>query len=373
MKKIILLIMGIIVIVGSAGAQQHNHSHSHGKVQAKGYAAMDDKGLLIPYEFERRAVGGNDLLVELEYCGICHSDVHDVFNDWGISSYPNIPGHEMIGKVVETGKNVTLFKVGDHVGLGAVVISCGECEKCKAGEEQYCTNPQTDEHGNMVSVAGYSNKTVVNEHFAIRIPDGAPLEKLGPIMCAGITVYSPLKALNIKQGDKLAVAGFGGLGHLAVQYAKAFGADVTVFDLTEDKRALAAELGAERYINVNNPTEMDNLGGSFDYIISTISSHYDVNQYLGMLKTHGEMVIVGLPARSEAPSVNILEMPFGTKISKWLMGGIPQTQEVMDFSVRNGIYPMVEVIPVQQVNEAIKNVKEGKVHFRYVIDLKTIK
>lgn len=342
-------------------------------IHAKGYAAMDDKGQLVPYEFERRSMGDNDLLVEILYCGICHSDVHDVFNDWGITTFPTIPGHEMVGKVTRTGKDVSRFKVGDYVGVGATVIPCGKCETCQSGKEQFCADIPTDEDGNMVSVGGYSDKIVIDEHFGIKIPADAPVEKLGPLMCAGITVYSPLKAAGIKKGDKVAIAGFGGLGHLAVQYAVAFGAEVTVFDLTEEKRPLASQLGAVKYVNVTHPEEMEGMNGTFDYILTTITTRYEPVQYLNMLKTGGELLIVGLPANSDAPDININAIPFGTRISKWLMGGIPETQEVMDFSIEHGIYPMVEVIPIQQVNEAFQNVKDGKVHFRYVIDMKSLK
>ncbi len=342
-------------------------------IQAKGYAALNAEGKLVPHKFNRRAVGDRDLLVEILYCGICHSDVHEAFNDWGFTSYPVVPGHEMVGRVLQTGKQTTRFKSGEYIGIGATLNSCGQCAQCKAHKEQYCANVPVDADSTPVGIGGYSDKIVIHEDYGVKIPADAPLEKLGPIMCAGITVYSPLKAAKLTKGDKVVIAGFGGLGHLAVQYAVAFGAEVTVFDRTEAKRELAAKLGAIKYINTANPPEMEGMNGTFDYILTTIPTHYDPVQYLNMLKVGGELMIVGLPPAAEAPLININAIPFGVKISKWMMGGIAETQEAMDFSLQHKIYPMVEVTPIQKVNEAFQNVKEGKVHFRYTIDMKTLK
>ena len=347
-------------------------SAQNDSIHVKAYAAMNDKGVQVPYEYNRRPVGDHDVLADILYCGICHSDVHEAFNDWDYTVYPNVSGHEMVGRVAQVGKDVTRFKVGDYIGIGAVQASCMKCPQCKADNEQYCTHEGGTGFADVTSTCGFSDKMVVDEHFGITIPKDAPVEKLGPVMCAGITVYSPLKAANIKSGDKVAVAGFGGLGHLAVRYSLAFGAEVTVFDRTEEKRALASELGAAGYVNVNNPEEMEGLQGKFDYILTTIPTRYDPVQYMNMLKLGGELIIVGLPATSEAPDININAIPFGTRISKSLMGGIAETQEAMDFSIKHGIYPMVEVIPVQRMNEAFQNVKEGKVHFRYVVDMQTL-
>ncbi len=364
--KATIVSLAALLLAGNLMAQNE-------PVQVKGYAALNAEGRLVPYEFKRRAVGEHDLLVELLYCGICHSDVHEAFNDWGFTVYPAVPGHEMVGRVVQAGKQTTRFKPGDYIGIGATLNSCGKCAMCQSHKEQYCADVPPDADSTPVGIGGYSDRMVIHENYGIKILANAPLEKLGPIMCAGITVYSPLKAANIRKGNKVAIAGFGGLGHLAVQYATVFGAEVTVFDRTEEKRELAAKLGAVKYVNVGNPREMEGMNRMFDYILTTIPTHYDPVQYLNMLKVGGELMIVGLPATAEAPSININAIPFGVKISKWMMGGIAETQEVMDFSLQHKIYPMVEVTPIQQVNEAFKKVKDGKVHFRYVIDLKTLK
>lgn len=361
-------IISVAVLLGGGEVAAQNDS-----IHVKAYAAMNADGRQVTYEYYRRAMGDDDVLAEILYCGICHSDVHEAFNDWNYTVYPDVSGHEMVGRVIKVGKNVTRFRKGDYIGIGAVQSACMKCEQCKAGNEQYCTHENGEGIPEFPDTRGFSDKIVVNEHFGITIPKNAPIEKLGPLMCAGITVYSPLKAAHIKKGDKVAIAGFGGLGHLAVMYAKAFGADVTVFDRTEEKRELAKELGAVDYVNVIDSAAMSNHQCQFDYVLSTIPTHYDPIQYMNMLKVGGEFLLVGLPATTEAPVININTIPFGIRIYKSLMGGIAETQEVMDFSISHNIYPMVEVIPVTEINEAFLKVKEGKVHFRYVVDMKTLK
>lgn len=367
-KRLFAAVVAAWAMMNATGVLAQNDS-----IHVKAYAAMDESGIQVPYEYNRRPVGDHDVLADILYCGICHSDVHEACNDWNYTTYPNVSGHEMVGRVVRVGKDVTRFRVGDYIGIGAVQASCMKCEQCKANNEQYCSHEDGMGFGDVASTCGFSDKMVVDEHFGITIPKDAPIEKLGPLMCAGITVYSPLKAAHIKKGDKVAIAGFGGLGHLAVRYAVAFGADVTVFDRTEEKRSLAASLGAKGYVNVNNSEEMNIKPGTFDYVLSTIPTRYDPVQYMNMLKVGGEFILIGLPATSETPSININSIPFGIRITKPLMGGIAETQEVMDFSIEHGIYPMVEVIPVTKMNEAFQNVKDGKVHFRYVVDMKTMK
>lgn len=354
------------------------HKHHEGCIHSKGYAAHDKEGMLVPYEFERKPVGDTDILLEILYCGICHSDIHDSRNQWGPTIYPVVPGHEIIGRVAEVGKDVTKFKIGDYAGVGCMVNSCGVCEMCKAGKEQFCLNNKTvytynsrDFEGDP-TYGGYSSNLVVNQHFGITIPEGAPLDRIAPLLCAGITTYSPLRAMGVKKGDKVAIAGFGGLGHMAVQYAVSFGGEVTIFDLSEDKRELAAQLGAVKFVNVNDPEQMEGMKGYFNYILSTIPATYSLEQYLAMVKVGGQMAIVGIPAATVAPSLNLNQMPWARKMWRSLIGGIPETQEMLDYSVAHQLYPMVEMIPVQQVNEAIENVIEGKVHFRYVMDMKTL-
>lgn len=354
------------------------HKHHPGCIHSKGYAAHDKQGRLVPWEFERKPVGDTDILIEILYCGICHSDIHDSRNQWGPTIYPVVPGHEIIGRVTQVGQQVTKFKVGDYAGVGCMVNSCGVCEMCKAGKEQFCLNNKTvytynsrDFDGDP-TYGGYSSNLVVNQHFGIRVPEGAPLDRIAPLLCAGITTYSPLRAMGVKKGDKVAIAGFGGLGHMAVQYAVSFGAEVTVFDVSEDKRELAAQLGAVKFVNVNEPAQLEGIKGYFDYILSTIPAAYSLEEYLAMVKVGGQMAIVGIPAATVAPSLNLNRMPWARKMWRSLIGGIPETQEMLEYSVANGLYPMVEMIPVQQVNEAIENVIEGKVHFRYVMDMKTL-
>lgn len=355
---------------------QCDHQH-HGHIWTKAYAATDPSAPLTPYEFERRSLNDDDILIEILYSGICHSDIHTVKGDWGQVAYPLVPGHEIVGKVVKAGKNVTKFKVGDYAGVGCMVNSCGECYYCKAGEEQYCTKGATytysSKEGDGYTQGGYSNNIVVREAFAITIPKDAPLEKIAPLLCAGITTYSPLKYNKVKAGDKVAVAGFGGLGHMAVQYAVKMGAEVTVFDITEDKREAAAKLGAVRYVNTKNADESKDLEGTFDLILSTIPVSFSVESYLSMLKVDGTMVLIGVPAIKDMPSVQTWALQGRKKIYGALIGGIRETQEMMDYSVANNIYPMVEIIPIQQVNEAYKNVLAGKVQFRYVIDISSLR
>jgi len=376
MKRFLLIAVLLCTTVNLVMAQ---HTHHEGCIHSKGYAAHSSEGVLVPFEFDRKPVGDNDVLIEILYSGICHSDIHEVRNEWGPTTYPIVPGHEIIGKFIQIGKDVTKFKVGDYAGVGCMVNSCRVCDKCKAGLEQYCENNKTvftynskDFDGDN-TYGGYSNNIVITQHFGIKVPEGAPLDKIAPLLCAGITTYSPLRAVNVKQGDKVAIAGFGGLGHLAVQYAVSFSAEVTVFDISEEKRELAKQLGAVKFVNVNNPAETEGMINYFDVVLSTIPANYNIEQYMGMVKIGGDMAIVGVPAATVAPSVNLNEMPWGKKVWRSLIGGIPETQEMLDYSVANNIYPMVEMIPIQQVNEAYSNVIDGNVHFRYVMDMKTLK
>lgn len=354
---------------------QGNHVHS------KGYALSSKDGKFTPYEFKRHAVGDNDVLIDILYAGICHSDLHHAWEDWRKETYPMVPGHEIAGRVVQIGKNVTKFKVGDYAGVGCMVNSCGECEHCEKGEEQYCnkrvlTYASKDIfHNNELTQGGYSNNIVVSENFAIKIPGNAQIEKVAPLFCAGITTYSPIKFTHVKKGDKVAVAGFGGLGHMALQYAVGLGAEVTVFDITEEKRQHALDMGAVKYVNVNNPEELKGLDDSFRVIISTIPAKYDPAMYIRMLRIDGEMVVLGLPSKENTPSVDISTLIWSArrKIYGSQIGGIRETQEMLDYSVANNIYPQVEVIPIQKVDEAYEKVLAGGVKYRYVIDMSSLK
>lgn len=378
MKRAILLIMTGIMVSNAAFSQD-------GRITSKGLAVNSPDDKFHNYEFTRHAIGDNDVLIEILYSGICHSDLHQVHGDWMPGSYPMVPGHEIAGRVAAVGKNVTKFKIGDFAGVGCMVNSCGECEHCKGGEEMFCDERKTVYtynsrdvfHDGEITMGGYSNNIVVDERFVVKIPDGADLKRVAPLLCAGITTYSPIMFSHVGKGDKVGVAGFGGLGHMAVQYAVSLGAEVTVFDISEEKREDALRMGAVRYVNVNNPEEQRGLNNTMDFIISTIPAHYEPLMYVSMLKKDGELAIVGLPANSECPSISIGVLPYmaNRKIYGSLIGGMKETQEMVDYSVEHGIYPEVEIIPAYgaAVDEAYRKVAAGEVKFRYVIDMKTMK
>ena len=282
------------------------------------------------------------------------------------------------------GRAVTKFKVGDYAGVGCMVNSCGECINCLNNQEQYCLNRAVWTYGsidrfhnNEITQGGYSDNITVSEKFAVLIPSNAQIEKVAPLLCAGVTTYSPIQVMKIKRGDKVGVAGFGGLGHMAVQYAGKLGAEVTVFDITEDKREDALNMGAVKYVNVNNNNDLQNLDNTLDYIISTIPARYDLNMYMSMLKRGGEMAILGIPAVNQMASLNIGDLVLANgsrKIFGSMIGGMKETQDMLDYSVANDIYPEVEIINAEPraVEEAYRNVIDGKVKFRYVIDMKTL-
>lgn len=379
MKRIILTALSIVLLGGVASAQKES------RIKSKGIAISSKDGYFHKHEFTRHAVGDNDILIDILYSGICHSDIHNAYSHWSNESYPQVPGHEIAGKVIKVGKSVTKFKVGDYAGVGCMVNSCGECDNCRKGREQFCqqgkavfTYGSKDVfHNNEPTMGGYSDNIVVSERFAVKIPQNADMKRVAPLLCAGITTYSPIKFSNIKQGDKVGVAGFGGLGHMAVQYLKAQGADVTVFDITEDKRQDAQSLGAVKYVNINQSKDFEGVYNTLDFIIVAASGKYDPVMYLSTLKEGGEMAIVGLPANEDTPMLNTSRLIFlaNRKVYGSLIGGIEETQEMMDYSVQNNIYPIVEIIKADpaEIDKAYKNVQDGKVKFRYVIDMKTLK
>lgn len=348
------------------------------RIPTKGYAVFEAKGKFRPYEFTRRPISDNDILMEILYSGICHSDVHKVRDDWAKETYPIVPGHEMAGRVVRVGKNVTKFEVGDYAGVGCWIGSCGKCEFCQTKMEHLCAKRVLSfasidhTHGNEPTHGGYSNNYVVSEDFAIKIPQHAQLEKVAPLLCAGITSYTPILFSNVKKGDKVGVAGFGGLGHMAVKYAVALGADVTVFDITEDKRQDALNMGAVKYVNVNYPKKLEELHNSLNVIINSIPAGHDPLMYVKMLRLGGEMAILGLPPTAEIPSIGTSSLPMNplVKVYGSNTGSISQIQQMMDYSVSNGIYPQVEIIRPTGIDEAYLKVLAGKVKFRFVIDMK---
>lgn len=351
-------------------------------ITAKGYAAFSKDWKFHPYNFTRHAVGERDVLLEILYAGICHSDLHAVSGDHHAPTYPIVPGHEILGKVIAVGSKVSKFKVGDYAGVGCMVNSCGECEACKQSKEQYCTNGKTVFtynskdvfHGGTNTYGGYSSNIVLSERFAIKVPKNAELEKVAPLLCAGITTYSPIMFSNVKKGQKVAVAGVGGLGHMALQYMVKLGAEVTCFDIVEKKDA-CLKLGAKEFVNVKS-SRFKEFENTFDFIISTIPYHYDVNAYHKMLKFGGEMAIVGLPVSKDKPKLDFDAFVWqfqNKKIYPSVIGGIKETQEMLDFSVKNRIYPKVQMIPINKLDEAYKIVAAGKADFRFVIDMSSLK
>lgn len=351
-------------------------------IPTHGFAAFDESGVFHPYEFNRHAVGDDEIQIEILYSGICHSDLHNVHGDWRKEEYPMVPGHEIAGRVVAVGKDVTKFKVGDYAGVGCIINSCHVCDYCLNGQEHYCSesvstyHDHDPYHDNEPTQGGYSDNIVVSQDYAIAIPANADMEKVAPLLCAGITTYSPIKYAGVKSGDKVGVAGFGGLGNMAVKYLKALGADVTVFDISEEKREAAKEMGASRYVNVNDSAAMASIANEFDFIISTIPSAYDPMTYMKMLKWNGQMCIVGIPSAKDMPQLSMRSFIgmanrrlFGSRI-----GSIGETQEMMDYSVAHGIYPDVEVIKADAdlITDAYEKVKNGEVKFRYVIDMSTL-
>lgn len=351
-------------------------------ISTHGFAAFDESGVFHPYKFNRHAVGDDEIRIEILYSGICHSDLHNVHGDWRKEEYPMVPGHEIAGRVVAVGKDVTKFKVGDYAGVGCIINSCHVCDYCLNGQEHYCSesvstyHDHDPYHDNEPTQGGYSDNIVVSQDYAIAIPANADMEKVAPLLCAGITTYSPIKYAGVKSGDKVGVAGFGGLGNMAVKYLKALGADVTVFDISEDKREAAKEMGASRYVNVNDSAAMASIANEFDFIISTIPSAYDPMTYMKMLKWNGQMCIVGIPSAKDMPQLSMRSFIgmanrrlFGSRI-----GSIGETQEMMDYSVSHGIYPDVEVIKADAdlITDAYEKVKNGEVKFRYVIDMSTL-
>lgn len=378
MNKLLQAAMIVAVSLTNVIVSAQNDS-----ILVKGFAAFDESGVFHPYEFMRHPVGDDEIQIEILYSGICHSDLHNVHGDWRKEEYPMVPGHEIAGRVVAVGKNVAKFKNGDYAGVGCIINSCHECDYCKEGLEHYCSNTvstyhdHAPYHNNETTQGGYSDNIVVSEDYAIKIPENAQLERVAPLLCAGITTYSPIKYAGVKAGDKTAVAGFGGLGHMAVKYLKELGADVTVFDITEDKREDALKMGATRYVNINNPGVADDLDNTFDFIISTIPSSYDPMEYMKRLKWNGQMCILGIPSAKDMPQISMRSFIgmadrrlFGSRI-----GSIGETQEMMDYSVEHGIYPDVEIIEANAdvITDAYNKVKDGEVKFRYVIDMKTMK
>ena len=345
--------------------------------KVKGYAAQKAKDPLAPWTFDRRNPGPHDVAIDIKYCGICHSDIHQARDEWTGSIFPMVPGHEIAGIVTAVGSAVTLFAVGDRVGVGAFVDSCRECANCKAGVEQYCMpgNSQTynglERDGVTPTMGGYSRSIVVDEKYVLRMPKNVPLDAGAPLLCAGITLYSPLRHWKAGPGTRVGIIGLGGLGHMGVKIARALGADVTVFSHSARKRDEAIRLGAHHFCATNDSEALTPLAQTFDLLINTVSVAVDWNLYLNLLRLDGSMVVVGLP---EAP-VPMGAMPLvqmRRRLAGSGLGGIAETQEMLDFCSRHTILADIELVKIQQVNEAWERVVKGDVRSRFVIDMASL-
>lgn len=344
---------------------------------AKAYAAFSASAPLGPYEIERRAVGPQDVQIEIAYCGICHSDLHQVRDEWKGAKFPMVPGHEIVGRVTAVGAQVKRFQVGDLAGVGCLVDSCRTCPSCQRNLEQFCqkgaafTYNSTEMDRKTPTYGGYSSSVVVAEAFALKVSPKLDLAAAAPLLCAGITTYSPLRRWNTKKGDKVGVVGLGGLGHMAVKLAAAMGAEVTMLSTSKAKEEDARKLGAQNFGLTSDPATFKKLAGQFDLIIDTISAPHDYNKYLGLLRIEGAMVLLGVPP--EPTPVAAGSLIFGHKtLTGSLIGGIRETQEMLDFCAEHNIVSEIELIPVQQVNEAYERMLKNDVRYRFVLDMKTL-
>ncbi|MBI5240159.1 MAG: NAD(P)-dependent alcohol dehydrogenase [Elusimicrobia bacterium] len=345
--------------------------------QARGYAAQDAKSPLAPFRFARRQPGARDVHIRILYCGICHSDIHQVRDEWGSSTYPMVPGHEIVGEVTRVGAQVRRFKAGDLAGVGCMVDSCRACPSCQAGLEQHCqkhvsfTYNGTEQDLKTPTFGGYSSDIVVAERFVLKVEPGLPLERVAPLLCAGITTYSPLKRWKAGPGRRVAVRGVGGLGHMAVKLAAAMGAEVTVLSGSKSKGPDAKRLGAHEFVLTSRDGALARLAGRFDLIIDTVCAPHDVNEMLGLLKVEGALVLVG--ASPKPLEVGAFPLIVGRRIlAGSLIGGIAETQEMLDFCARHKTLCDVEVIAMKDVNKAYERVIRGDVRYRFSIDLATL-
>jgi alcohol dehydrogenase (NADP+) len=342
-------------------------------VKTKGYAAFDESGVIKAWEFERRAVGDDDILIEIKAASICHSDIHQEKGHWGKQQYPQVPGHEIAGVVTQVGKNVTKFKIGDKAGVGCMVDGCTTCE-----EEQYDANTKftygysDDREPTKITQGGYSTHIVVHNHFAVHIPENLSFEKAAPLLCAGITTYSPIMKAKIKKGDKVAIAGIGGLGHLAVKIAVSMGAEVYAFTTSADKVDDIKKFGAKEVIVVDSNEKFALYQGKMDYMISTIPYQFDVSAYASVVKPYGFFTQVGMPEGFQITLNNLSLSVSRVNFNASLIGGIKETQEMIDYCAQNNILPEIQMIKAQEITQAWKNVENKKARYRYVIDTATI-
>jgi uncharacterized zinc-type alcohol dehydrogenase-like protein len=346
-------------------------------IQVKGYAAQNAKTDLAPWNFERREVGPHDVQFDILYCGICHSDLHQMKDEWGGAIYPMVPGHEIVGKVVKVGAHVKKFKVGDLAGVGCLVDSCRTCDNCKEGLEQYCLTGSSytyngyEQDKKTPTYGGYSNTIVVHEDFVLQISEKLSLAAVAPLLCAGITTYSPLKYWKVGKGHKLAVLGLGGLGHMGVKFGVALGAEVTVLSTSASKEADAKKLGAHKFVVTSDEKQFKSVMGYFDFTLDTVSAPHDFNQYLSLLRTNGTHICVGVPP--EASAVHAFSLLGGRKsLAGSMIGGLPETQEMLDFCAEHNIVSDIEMIDIKNIKQAFDRMVKGDVRYRFVIDMATL-
>ena len=345
-------------------------------VGSKGYAAQTPETELAPWNFERRAVGPHDVQIEISFCGVCHSDLHQIKNEWFPGIFPMVPGHEIVGKISKVGAEVKRFKINDLAGVGCLVDSCRTCENCKDGLEQYCLNTNTGTYNSMgkdglPTYGGYSNNIVVHEDFALHISDKLSLAAVAPLLCAGITTYSPLRYWKVGKGHKLAVLGLGGLGHMAVKFGVAFGAEVTVLSTSASKEEAAKTLGAHKFVVTSDAAQVEAVKGSFDFILDTVSAKHDMGLYLSLLKTNGVHICVGAP--TEPHVISAFSLLGGRKsVSGSGIGGLPETQEMLDYCAENNIVSDIELVDIKNIQNAYERMLKGDVRYRFVIDMATL-
>lgn len=349
-------------------------------IQAKGYAAQKANEKLAPWNFERREVGNHDVQIAILYCGVCHSDLAQINNEWFEGIFPMVPGHEIVGRVTKVGNHVKNFKVGDLAGVGTLANSCGHCEHCEDGLEVYCeegvvaTYNNCDKfRDNLPTYGGYSNTIVTDEKFTLHIPENLDLAATAPLLCAGITTYSPLKYWKVGKGHKLAVLGLGGLGHMAVKFGVALGAEVTVLSTSPKKEADAKKLGAHNFIVTTNSEDVEKVKSTFDFIIDTVSAEHDFDFYLSLLKLNGVHICVGIPPKGLTIKYVGGSLQMGRRsIVGSATGGIPETQEMLDFSGEHNITADIELIDMKEIHAAFDRMEKGDIHYRFVIDMATL-
>lgn len=344
-----------------------------------GYAAQSATDDLAPYRFERRDLRPDDVEIRILYCGVCHSDLHMARNDWGWTFYPVVPGHEIVGRVVGVGADVTRFRPGDAVGIGCLVDSCQTCPACEQGLEQYCAAGNTmtygslDRHDGRPTYGGYSEKIVASEKFVVKVPDGLDLAGAAPLLCAGITTWSPLRHWKVGPGSKVAIVGLGGLGHMGIKLARALGAEVTLLTRSAGKEADARRLGADQVVLSTDALQMEGVKGRFDLIIDTVPYEHDLNPYLATLALNGTLVLVGLVGDIN-PALSTVPLIMGRKaVAGSVIGGIAETQDLLDFCGRHGITSDIELIRMQDINDAYQRLLKSDVKYRFVIDMGTLK